>query len=86
MIRADKEKRTLKTKHVVMATGFAGAPKMPKIEGMDTFNGDIRHASQHNSAKGFEMKKMLVVGSGASGLDIALDACELFIPRFLRMI
>ncbi|CAD6569015.1 MAG: hypothetical protein TREMPRED_004997 [Tremellales sp. Tagirdzhanova-0007] len=67
-------RKTLKAKHVVMATGFAGRPKMPKFPGMDSFEGEIRHSTQHHSAKGCEGKKMLVVGTGASGLDIALEA------------
>ena len=69
-------RKTLKAKHVVMATGFAGRPKMPKFPGMDSFEGEIRHSTQHHSAKGCEGKKMLVVGTGASGLDIALEASK----------
>lgn len=37
--REGEGSRTIRTKHVVMATGLAGAPKMPTVEGMETFKG-----------------------------------------------
>ena len=72
----ESQVRTLKAKHIIMATGFAGRPKIPNLPGMDSYLGEVKHASKYYSGKGYEGKRILVVGAGASGLDIALDACE----------
>jgi len=60
--RAGSGRRTMKTKHIVMATGFACRPKVPEVEGIDTFEETVRHSTEHDSSKGWEGKKIMVVG------------------------
>ncbi|KAE8009606.1 hypothetical protein FH972_006034 [Carpinus fangiana] len=60
-------------KFLVVATGEATDPYTPEIEGLDTFSGEILHSTQFKSGKEFNNKKVLVVGSGNSGMEIALD-------------
>ncbi|MEU8122456.1 NAD(P)-binding domain-containing protein [Spirillospora sp. NPDC049024] len=57
---------------VVCATGVTWTPRMPRHPG--TFNGEIRHSSSYRSPEEFRGKRVLVVGLGNSGADIACDA------------
>jgi len=56
---------------VVIATGINGAPRAPDWPG--SFNGPILHSSAYRNAAPFEGSRVLVVGFGNSGGDIALD-------------
>ncbi|EKM55953.1 uncharacterized protein PHACADRAFT_144909 [Phanerochaete carnosa HHB-10118-sp] len=60
--------------HVVFAVGFGGyTPNMPKIPGMDEFEGQILHSTQHKNALDHKGKKVAVVGACTSAHDIAAD-------------
>jgi len=60
--------------HLIMATGALGEPKMPLVEGMDTFKGKLFHSDDHKNANGWKGKKVVIVGAGVTGTDIALEA------------
>lgn len=62
--------------NVVVATGFNHLPKMPQWQGMDSFNGEIIHSHAYKNGKVFEGKRVLVVGFGNSGAEIAIDLWE----------
>lgn len=62
--------------HVVMATGHAGEPKIPKFEGQEEFRGEIVHSSQYSSATQYKKGKALVIGSCNSGHDICQNLYE----------
>jgi len=61
---------------VVMATGYNGAPTLPAVPGLDSFNGAVIHARAYRNAQPFLGKRTLVVGCGNSGAEIALDLAE----------
>ncbi|MBV8923841.1 MAG: NAD(P)/FAD-dependent oxidoreductase [Bradyrhizobium sp.] len=61
---------------VVVATGIASAPYRPSWPGMETFQGNIIHSSEYRDATAFAGKRVLVVGFGNSGGEIALDLAE----------
>ena len=44
--RADGTKRTVKPRHIVMATGVSGIPNLPDIPGLKNFGGTVLHSSQ----------------------------------------
>ncbi|GAA5955765.1 hypothetical protein JCM3765_001845 [Sporobolomyces pararoseus] len=75
--RKTGQDRTLKVKHLILATGFSGEPRLPTFP-MDEFKGVIHHSSQHPgcAGQGWEGKKAIVVGCCNSGHDIAADFCE----------
>jgi cation diffusion facilitator CzcD-associated flavoprotein CzcO len=60
-------------RHVVIATGRAQIPALPGWPGLDTYTGEFLHSSAYRSPKPYVGKRVLVVGSGASGMDIAHD-------------
>jgi cation diffusion facilitator CzcD-associated flavoprotein CzcO len=71
--RADGSKREMRPRHVVLATGASGIPNLPDIPTLRNFSGTILHSSQYGDAEAWKGKKVLVVGSGNSGHDIAQD-------------
>jgi cation diffusion facilitator CzcD-associated flavoprotein CzcO len=61
---------------VVVATGWADYPHAPAWPGMETFGGPIVHSSRYRNPAPFVGKRMLVIGYGNSGAEIALDLAE----------
>jgi hypothetical protein len=57
---------------LVLATGHQWTPRMPVYPG--AFEGEAYHSFQYRNAETFRTKRVLVVGGGNSGCDIACDA------------
>ncbi|GKS99365.1 NAD(P)-binding domain-containing protein [Acidovorax sp. SUPP3434] len=57
---------------VVCATGVNWDPSMPSFEG--AFQGEVRHAATFKHGDEFRGRRVLVVGAGNSGADIACEA------------
>ena len=74
--KSDGSERTLAPRHVILATGAVGAPVVPDLPGMDEFGGRIAHSSAHGSGEGSAGQRVVVIGTGNSGHDIAQDFCE----------
>lgn len=79
---------------VMIANGTLSTPNLPTFEG--DFAGEVIHAAEYKSASQFDGKRVLVVGAGNSGCDIAVDAihhgtsCDLsmrrgyyFVPKYV---
>lgn len=56
---------------VVLAVGAARLPTIPDWRGLQTFTGEVLHSSKFKSALDYKGKRVLVVGSGNSGAEIA---------------
>ncbi|KAF6806547.1 flavin-binding monooxygenase [Colletotrichum sojae] len=77
--RGDGTVRTLRPRHIVLATGQAGDPIAPTFPGQSDFKGIVYHGSEHRDAsaiEGLSSKKVLVVGSGNSSHDICQNFHE----------
>jgi cation diffusion facilitator CzcD-associated flavoprotein CzcO len=61
---------------VVVTTGANNVPFVPTFEGQETFAGTIMHSRDYRSAAPFAGKRVLVVGMGNTGAEIALDLAE----------
>jgi cation diffusion facilitator CzcD-associated flavoprotein CzcO len=74
----DGFERSLHVKHVAWCAGHIALPSIPNFPGMKQFKGDIYHSSQHQDARALnpQGKKVVVVGTGNSGHDIAQDFYE----------
>ena len=68
---------------LIVATGLQWTPKPPEIPGR--FDGEAYHSSAYHSAGQVEGKRVLVVGAGNSGCDIAVDACTRAAATFLSL-
>ena len=71
---SDGARRTLHPQHIVLATGgIGGKPHIPQLSGLSSFAGMLIHSSAFTAAQRYAGKKAIVVGTGSSGHDIALD-------------
>ena len=63
----------LRPRHIVMATGVSGIPKMPDIPSLKDFAGTVVHSHDYQDATPWKGRHALVIGTGNSGHDIAQD-------------
>ena len=72
-IRRAGELRTVRPRHVVMATGLSGKPWKPTLKHADIFAGSILHSSEYDGQLDVRGKSVTVVGTGTSAHDVAED-------------
>lgn len=61
---------------VVVATGYNHTPDVPTWPGREGYEGQLLHASAYRNAVPFRDKDVLVVGTGNTGAEIAVDLVE----------
>jgi putative flavoprotein involved in K+ transport len=61
---------------VVIATGYNCVPFVPDWPGRDTYDGAVLHASDYRTGADFADQDVLVVGTGNTGAEIAVDLAE----------
>ncbi|KAJ3784256.1 FAD/NAD-P-binding domain-containing protein [Lentinula aff. detonsa] len=64
---------TIHPKHIILATGTLGGAYTPSVEGHSIFNGYTLHSDSYTGGPQFYGKRVVVVGTGNSGADLALD-------------
>jgi cation diffusion facilitator CzcD-associated flavoprotein CzcO len=69
-------KRTLTSEHLVIATGYTRVPLVPAWPGQEAFKGEVLHSSRFQNGEKWRGKRVLVVGFGNSGGEIAIDLHE----------
>jgi cation diffusion facilitator CzcD-associated flavoprotein CzcO len=62
--------------NVVVASGLNAEPVIPHFPGVEKFRGRILHGGAYVDATPFAGQRVLVVGMGNTGAEIALDLCE----------
>ena len=72
-LRCAGVRRTMRPRHVVLATGVSGIPNLPEIAGLKDFAGKVVHSSQYDDGENWKGKRAIVIGTGNSGHDIAQD-------------
>jgi len=65
-----------KAKQVVLTTGINRIANIPSWQGQEIFKGDISHSRAYKNPKPYFGKKVLVVGMGNTGAEVALDLAE----------
>jgi len=88
------ESHEARYKGVLIANGTLSEPNMPQFPG--EWSGELLHSAEYRSPRQFAGKRVLVVGAGNSGCDIAVDAihhaesCEIsmrrgyyFVPKYV---
>lgn len=71
-----KEGVVYHSKNLILATGLNRIPKIPKWEGMDAFEGIIKHSRDYQNGADLKGKEVLVVGFGNTGAELAIDLHE----------
>lgn len=76
--------------HVIFATGLNGAPAIPS--GLKAFEGQLVHATDYQRPAAFAGERVLVVGAGNSGAEIACEIAsvaatvDLSFPRPVHLV
>ncbi len=65
-----------KSKKIIIATGYNHSPLSPKWDGIENFQGQFLHSKDYRNGKSFLGKRVLVVGIGNTGGEIAIDLFE----------
>jgi hypothetical protein len=71
--RAEGSERVLRPRHLIFANGVAGRPMTPRLPGLNHFNGEVMHTHDFRSGAPWRGKRVLVLGAGTSGHDVAQD-------------
>ncbi|CAG4953553.1 unnamed protein product [Parnassius apollo] len=58
---------------VIVGSGHHSKPNMPEIPGEQQFKGTIIHSHDYREPEVFKNRRVLIVGAGPSGMDIAID-------------
>lgn len=66
----------LRTPQVIVATGYEQEPIIPDWSGRAAFKGELLHSSEYRNPEPFKGERVLVVGPGCSGMEIAYDLAE----------
>ena len=72
-LRGEGGTRTLRARHMVMATGVSGIPSVPAVPGLGGFSGRVLHSHDYEDATQWKGRDAIVIGTGTSGHDIAQD-------------
>src|SRR5205085_5232233 len=67
---------TLHARYVVVATGYNHTPVLPDWPGRDGFSGDLIHGQDYRNPEPYAGRDVLVIGSGNTGAEIAVDLVE----------
>ena len=70
---SDGSQRVLHPRHLIMATGVSGAPKIPNIPTLDTFAGTVVHSGVFSDGSAWRGKPAMVIGTGTSAHDVAQE-------------
>ena len=70
---------------LINATGVTWHANRPHIQGEESFRGKIMHSVEYRTASEFDGKRVLIVGAGNSGVDIASDAATHSEQAFLSV-
>ena len=71
--RGDGSERVMRPRHIVCANGVSSYPMMPDVPGLEAFQGTVMHSEGFDSGAGWTGKRALILGTGSSANDMALD-------------
>lgn len=66
---------------LVSAVGTLDKPMIPKIQGAESFKGDIFHSARWQHQTEFKNKNVVVLGNGASATQFIAPLTEMVSPR-----
>jgi len=71
-------KGTIKAKVLLFSVGIGGRfPVQPNYPGQADFKGEQLHSVQYTNPSAWKGKKVIVIGSSTTGLDVGLDCSQL---------
>jgi dimethylaniline monooxygenase (N-oxide forming) len=79
------EQTTRRVDRVAVCAGLNLQPREVSLPGAEDFEGEIRHVANYKGPEGCENKKVIVVGNGESGVDVAADVARVAEEAFLSI-
>ncbi|MEI9995606.1 MAG: amino acid permease [Rhizomicrobium sp.] len=70
---------------MICANGVTWHASLPDYPGLERFKGDVLHTVDYRSADLFRGRRVLIVGAGNSGVDIACDAARAADAAFISV-
>lgn len=61
---------------VVVCTGHYTRPRVPSLPGAATFPGRVTHSFEYKHPAAYAGRRVVLLGAGASGVDIAVDVAD----------
>ncbi|MEZ4829252.1 MAG: NAD(P)/FAD-dependent oxidoreductase [Bacteroidia bacterium] len=80
-----RQGNTFNAPNVVFATGINRVPYSPVWEGQEKFRGKIVHSRTYKNPEPFLGQKVLIIGMGNTGAELALDLCESGVETFISV-
>jgi len=75
-IETDADDR-VRTRHLLLCTGFASKPYVPDLPGLDGFEGPCHHTARWpQEGLGLGGRRVGVIGTGASGVQVVQEAAK----------
>lgn len=65
-----------RSQHVVVCTGYNRVPHRPRWPGEEAFTGPIVHSAHYRNGEPFRGKRVLIIGMGNTGAELAIDLHE----------
>ena len=66
----------VRARSLIVATGYDHTPAIPDWPGRDGYRGRVLHSAEYRNPTPFRDQRVLVVGPGSSGMEIAHDLAE----------
>lgn len=73
------------TKRVIIGTGMNRLMNIPTFAGQEDFKGNIIHSRKYKNASPYKGQKVLVIGMGNTGAELALDLVENGVETYLSV-
>ncbi len=67
---------SVSAKYLLTATGFLSQPKMPDIEGIETFQGKVIHTTKWDDTYDLAGKRAAVIGTGATAVQLIPEVAK----------
>lgn len=80
--RASGAETTYRYAGLVVGNGHNWNPKVPEYAGLDQFAGEVIHSAQYKGAAVLRGKRVLVVGAGNTGCDVAVESAQNAVHTF----
>lgn len=76
IVRGPDGERSERFDALAVCTGYYWRPSFPDLPGLESFPGRCIHSAHYKSNEGFKDQRVVIVGGGVSGMDIASDVCR----------
>ncbi|MCC4250188.1 MULTISPECIES: flavin-containing monooxygenase [Microbacterium] len=74
--RAQADGEWFEAAALIMAVGYLSDEKLPDVDGIDSFQGDIFHSARWDHSVPLEGRRIAVIGSGASAIQVIPEVAK----------